>query len=218
MENKSSSYYHNSRSELKLLIPCDVKKVLEVGCGEGAFRKHFSDDVEYVGVEPNAKSAKMASSVFSTVFVGTIESAECNLPNNYYELAVANDVIEHSVDHNEFLRIVRAKLKHKSHFIGSIPNIRSFESLYNLLIRKDWKYTESGVLDYTHLRYFTKLSLERTLEDAGFIDISVRPINKILPNGKLRFLKAIIINLLQLFLGPDIGYAQLAFSCRKGSV
>ncbi len=217
MINKNNLYYQNSRGELDFLIPAYVKRVLEIGCGEGAFRKNLPKDVEYVGVEPNINSAEIARSICDTILVGTIEDTECKLIDNYFELIIANDVIEHTVDHNQFLRIVNAKLIEGTHFIGSIPNIRSFESIYNLIIRKDWKYTESGILDYTHLRYFTMVSLQRTLKEAGFIDISVVPINNIYPNGRFKLIKMLIIEIVKFLFGRDVGYSQLAFSCRKKS-
>lgn len=216
MESIKKSYYHNSRDELSFLIPRDVKKIMEVGCGEGAFRKHLPDEVEYIGIEPNAGSAQIACTICDKVLIGFFEDVECELPEKYFDLAIANDVIEHSLDHNKFILLIDAKLKEGSHFIGSIPNIRSFEFLYNLLIKKDWKYTESGILDYTHLRYFTQLSLERALKDAGFVDILVTPINKISPNGNLKILKSFIIAVVKIVFGQDVGYAQLAFSCKKG--
>lgn len=216
MQPKDDSYYQNSRSELEFLIPRNVRKIFEVGCGDGAFRKYLPEQAEYIGVEPNTKSAEIARTICDKVLVGFFEDIECEIPENYFELAVANDVIEHSLDHNKFIRLIGAKLKEGSYFIGSIPNVRSFELLYNLLIKKDWKYTESGILDYTHLRFFTQLSLERALKDGGFIDIVITPINKISPNGKIKPVKSLIINIIKFLFGSDIGYAQLAFSCKKG--
>lgn len=217
MKNNNDSYYRNSRSELSFLIPRGVKKIMEIGCGEAAFRMHFSDEVEYVGVEPNVNSAKVAATICDKVLVGLFENIQGELSENYFDLVIANDVIEHSVDHSNFMHLIYSKLNSDSYFLGSVPNVRSFELIYNLLLRKDWKYTESGILDYTHLRYFTKLSLERALNDAGFVNILVTPINRIKPVGKLKKFKSIIIAGVGSLFGNDIGYAQLAFSCKKVS-
>jgi 2-polyprenyl-3-methyl-5-hydroxy-6-metoxy-1,4-benzoquinol methylase len=216
MEIKETSYYHNSRDELRFQIPRDVKKICEIGCGEGSFRKHFPVEVEYIGVEPNAVSAKIAEKICNKILVGLFEDVEKDLPENYFDLIIANDVIEHSIDHKKFIDLIAGKIKQGSYFIGSIPNIRCFEFLYNFIIKKEWEYTKSGILDYTHLRYFTKNSLERTLKEAGFINIRIKPINRIRPNGSFKILKYIVIEATKIIIGKDIGYAQLAFYCEKG--
>jgi len=52
--------------------------------------------------------------------------------------------------------------------VGSIPNVRFWGNLINLLVRRDWKYEESGVLDRTHLRFFTAKSFRRLMHGTGY--------------------------------------------------
>ena len=55
MENENI-YFHGNRPEMAFMIPTDIHKVLEIGCGKGNFKTHFPDSIEYWGVEPNAEA------------------------------------------------------------------------------------------------------------------------------------------------------------------
>jgi 2-polyprenyl-3-methyl-5-hydroxy-6-metoxy-1,4-benzoquinol methylase len=214
-DSNESKYYQNKREELKYLIPDNSKRILEVGCGEGIFRTHFPEDVEYIGIEPSLHSVQVARKTLIEVHCGTLEEVKDAIKFECFDLAIANDVMEHSIDHEIFLEIIYSKLAHKSYFIGSIPNVRSFENLFHLIIGRDWKYTESGVLDYTHLRYFTCISLVRACKKAGFVNIKIFPINPLIPRGSLAVLKNLVIRTLAIIFGADIRYSQIAFSCEK---
>ena len=63
MENENI-YFHGNRPEMAFMIPSDVHKVLEIGCGKGNFKTHFPDSVEYWGVEPNAEARAEAEQHF----------------------------------------------------------------------------------------------------------------------------------------------------------
>jgi hypothetical protein len=60
-------------------------------------------------------------------------------------------------------------MKENAYLIGSVPNVRYFGNLMNLLLKRDWNYADSGVLDRTHLRFFTEISLKRALNQHGFL-------------------------------------------------
>ena len=81
---------------------------------------------------------------------------------------VCNDVIEHMADHDRFLRQIRGHIAPGGVLIGSVPNMRHYRALFELLVLRDWDYRDSGVLDRTHLRFFTARSLRRSLTRAGF--------------------------------------------------
>ncbi|MBQ6137465.1 MAG: class I SAM-dependent methyltransferase [Kiritimatiellae bacterium] len=163
-----NGYYHNYRREVLDIVPKGACRILEIGCAAGCFRLNFGDGVEYWGVEPVEDAAEEARTRGIKVFAGTYDSVCGQLPDEYFDVVVCNDVIEHMPNPDEFLVSVKGKLAPGGVLVGSVPNVRFWGNMVNLLIRRDWKYEDSGVLDKTHLRFFTRKSLKRLLESAGY--------------------------------------------------
>ncbi len=201
--------YHNFlRKELEFLIPSKYSAVLEIGCGTGSFRQFFTSPHSYTGIEPEVKAAQIATSQIDTIFIGTFEDVEMDLQEQQFDLIVCNDVIEHMNDHVEFLNKIKQKMRPGSYLIGSIPNIRFIGSLYELLIKRDWMYREAGILDKTHLRFFTYKSLKRCFEENGYIIEELKGING--PAPKFGF-KWIAFYTSVLLMGTDTRSPQYAF-------
>lgn len=175
-----NQYFDVSRNELKEFIPSDVKTVLEIGCSEGGFKESFDNEVEYWSIDTNKVVYKIAESKLYKFLNATYEEVEQDIPNNYFDLIVCNDVIEHMVDHDIFLNNIKNKIKDDGYLLISIPNVRY---IYNLLLKTDWKHEEQGILDKTHLRFFTKKSLMRSLIYHGYIINRFEGINKVNPSG-----------------------------------
>lgn len=161
-------YYSNVRHEMVPFLPLRYSRVLEVGCGEGVFAPLLQQPCEIWGVEMDAASAEVARTRLDRVLVGTFEQVQEELPFRYFDLVVCNDVIEHMPNPEAFLAAVRTRMAPGAGIIASIPNMRHWEVLWQLLVRRDWKYGREGILDRTHLRFFTEKSIRRLFEDAGF--------------------------------------------------
>jgi len=159
-------YYTFSRSKMAELLPENYNRVLEVGCGVGGFANNLEPDCEKWGVEMYAPMAKEAEQKFDHVLTGTYREVEGQLPDNYFDLVVCNDVIEHMPDTEAFLIDIQKKMIHDGYLTGSIPNVRYYRNAINFLLLRDWKYTESGILDRTHQRFYTEKSLKRAFIDA----------------------------------------------------
>src|SRR5581483_7119552 len=80
-----------------------------------------------------------------------------------------NDSLEHFADPWAVLRLVQQHLAPGGSVIMSVPNVRYVDNVYHLVFEMDWRYRERGILDSTHLRFFTKKSLVRTLESEHFV-------------------------------------------------
>jgi 2-polyprenyl-3-methyl-5-hydroxy-6-metoxy-1,4-benzoquinol methylase len=150
-----------------LLPPPPYVRVLEVGCASGAFSSRLNAD-EIWGIEPAADVAEQARARGCKVLVGLYSDFDSQLPNGYFDVVIANDVIEHMPDHERFLLSIRNKISPGGCLIVSVPNVRSLATLLRLFVLKDWRYTEDGVLDRTHLRFFTERSLRRCLTECGY--------------------------------------------------
>lgn len=169
---KAASYYTSSRSKMAELLPENYNRVLEVGCGAGEFAGNLKSDCEKWGVEMYVPVRKEAEQKFDHVLTGTYREVESQLPDNYFDLVVCNDVIEHMPDAEAFLVDIQEKMIPGGYLTGSIPNVRYYRNVINLLLFRDWKYEEGGILDRTHQRFYTQKSLRRAFIEAEWnIDV-----------------------------------------------
>ena len=209
-------YFRHARPEMMAFIPSRRRTVLDIGCGEGWFSASITGAEELWGVEPDPKSVGVAQSSMHAVLAGTYDQVASRLPDNYFDVVVCNDVIEHMPDHDAFLRNIKRKIAPGGVIVGSVPNVRYFRNLFETLVLKDWDYREEGILDRTHFRFFTQKSLRRSLQASGFSIDVLKPINPgIRPRSSLRdnaySLFGLAIIVLSLGHSRDVAYLQLAF-------
>ena len=143
------------------------------------------------------------------VLIGTYREVLKQLPKDYFDLVICNDVIEYMVDHTEFLQSIKKNLKKEAYLVGSIPNVRYINNLFELLIKKDWEYNNAGILDYTHLRFFTEKSLKRTIKENGFVLKQFQGINPLLwekPRSIKGDLKMCLFHFAIFVFGQDLKY------------
>jgi len=212
MPDAAESYFGNPRRDVAALIPAGVQRVLEIGCGKGMFRSNFTHVDEYVGVEPTPAMAAEAATKLDRVHAATYEQASPQLPLNHFDLVVCNDVIEHMPDHDWFLDDIRKHIKPTGALLGSIPNVRFFQNMSDLVFRKSWTYQDWGVLDRTHLRFFTESSWKQTLLDHNYrLEAMTGLTDAHTATGRRkRLAKAASIRL----FGPDSRFLQFAFLAR----
>lgn len=213
-----TSYTTNSpREEMLPFLPSTYQRVLEIGCGEGTFAQNLSGASERWGVEPNPVSAEKAKGALDRVLTGTYDHVCLELPDNYFDLVICNDVIEHMEDHDLFLDSIKTKMREGGYLVASIPNIRYIRVLFELLFKKDWRYRSHGTMDKSHLRFFTKKSLLRTLKEHGY---NVRKFGGINRAGRPIYalhksIPIALILLLTLGYYSDTLYVQFGFSAQK---
>jgi GT2 family glycosyltransferase/2-polyprenyl-3-methyl-5-hydroxy-6-metoxy-1,4-benzoquinol methylase len=170
--NKSESvideYYLHARPEILELVSLSALRVLDVGCGAGGFSAHLKNrqSVEVHGVELVTEAAEHARIHLDLVWNKTIEDALPDLPESYYDCIVAADVLEHLIDPWAVLKSLKCKLAPRGKIIVSIPNIQNWGVLSEL-IQGRWDYQSEGILDRTHLRFFTRKSIEELFMTAG---------------------------------------------------
>jgi 2-polyprenyl-3-methyl-5-hydroxy-6-metoxy-1,4-benzoquinol methylase len=98
----------------------------------------------------------LAGEKLSTILIGSVEEQLDSLPDDYFDCIICNDIIEHLADPWKVMSSLKRKISPNGFFVCSIPNVLFWKNLYELLIKRDWKYVDSGILDKTHLRFFTK--------------------------------------------------------------
>lgn len=121
-------------------------------------------------------------------------------------------------NHDAFLKEVQSKLKDGGLLVGSVPIVRYIRHLQELLFKKDWAYREAGVLDRTHLRFFTRESLLASLQSSGYQVEAFEGINPLRLAGRPRKLIFAKIGsyLMTALLGLDTRYLQWGFRVRLG--
>ncbi len=168
-KTNARGYRDQPRPDMHRFLPLDTTgfKILEIGCGEGVFAASIANASEVWGIEPYAPAAAVAAERLHKVFSTDFEAAKPALPEGYFDLVVCNDVIEHMPDADRFLHSVQDLMTAGSWLVASVPNARYYKNLYDFVIGRDWRYQDAGVMDRTHLRFFTMRSLRRTVENAG---------------------------------------------------
>ncbi|MCE2740283.1 MAG: class I SAM-dependent methyltransferase [Sphingobacteriales bacterium] len=205
-DNKPTGYYKAYRKEMLDFLPANAKTVLDIGCGNGALSAVLKEKytIETWGIELMESEAEQAKEIMHKVYVGACENLIPQLPDAYFDAIYLNDVLEHLSNPNEVLKMLKPKLKETGVIISSIPNIRYHKAIIEIIFKKDFKYSESGILDFTHLRFFTSKSIQRMYTELGFEIISHKGINK------SKSIKPYLYNLPMLFTAMDIFYPQFA--------
>lgn len=205
-ENKPEGYYDNIRHEMIKYLPNNPQRIIDIGCGNGVYAELLKKQTkaEVWGIEYMDREARVASSKLDKVFSGRCEDFLDELPDQYFDAIYFNDVLEHLVDPYMVLDKIKYKLTSDGVVISSIPNVRYHNTFMRVLIQKDWKYEDYGVMDRTHLRFFTKKSIHRMYDELGYDVITHEGINR------SRSIKPYLYNIPVLFTQLDIRYPQYA--------
>jgi len=176
----SNDYYSIPRHEMLDLLPDRALNILEIGCGSGQFGRLVKSrypESKYWGIELNPIEAEAAALVLDNVLVGEVSERLNDLRTEVFDLIVCNDVLEHLVEPGQVLREIRNNLSGDGIILASIPNILFFYQMLEMIIQQDWKYVDAGILDRTHLRFFTKKSMIRLFEESGYGISLIKGIN-----------------------------------------
>jgi methionine biosynthesis protein MetW len=143
-------------------------RVLDVGCGSGTMAAWIRDRfaVEIVGIEPSVERAAAARNRGLRVF-GQPLSERFFAEHGLFDFIVFADVLEHVANPGEFVLIAKKGLRPGGSIIVSVPNVAHWFVRMDLL-RGRFEYRETGIMDATHLRWFTRNALFVWLGRLGF--------------------------------------------------
>jgi 2-polyprenyl-3-methyl-5-hydroxy-6-metoxy-1,4-benzoquinol methylase len=165
--DKAEDYFSHARKEIAPFLPAQCGRVLEIGCGSGAtlnWLRHDRAASFTVGVEIFEAAAQSARVCADAVYCLDYEKGELPLESGEFDVILCLDVLEHMVDPWQVItRLVSKHLVEGGTLIVSLPNVRYFSVVLPLLFLGRWDYQEEGVLDRTHLRFFTRNTAVRLL-------------------------------------------------------
>jgi 2-polyprenyl-3-methyl-5-hydroxy-6-metoxy-1,4-benzoquinol methylase len=175
----NAAYYHIAHDDLLGFFEPRDKVVVDIGCASGALLKLVKQRGarRTIGVEarPEVAAELAASGEVDEVLCLDIERDALPLDAGSADVVIVSHVLEHMADPWSVLRTIRGLLKPGGVLVGALPNIRHIRVVFDLLVRGQWKYVESGVMDKTHLRFFTRHSLNSLLCEEGFVVGEMRP-------------------------------------------
>ncbi|MDP3938316.1 MAG: class I SAM-dependent methyltransferase [Deltaproteobacteria bacterium] len=158
-------------------IPRDAR-VLDVGCASGYFARRLIDEkgCRVVGIEMDPGAAARARETCERVHVGSLEDrAFLDGVDETADVVFFGDVLEHLADARPVLERARGWLAPGGAAICSIPNV-AYWKIRLELFRGRFEYQDVGILDRTHLRFFTRASFERVLGESGYRVLEALPV------------------------------------------
>ena len=169
-ENSSiPKYFSNIREDIVSLVPKDANDILEIGCAAGMTGNKLKQKrgVTVVGVELDHRAAVEAKKVLDDVIEGNIETLELPFREKRFDCILFADVLEHLIDPLKVLKKTKKFLKTNGTVIASIPNVQ-YLGLVSKLVEGYWTYQDEGILDRTHLRFFTYHEIVKLFDEAGY--------------------------------------------------
>ncbi len=176
---KDAAYFSGVRADILAELPKDpAARILEIGCGTGATgeaalatgRAGF-----YRGVEFDPDSAERARSVLTDVVCANVETIDPALIADTYDVLILSEVLEHLIDPWGVMKALIPFVKPGGLVSASSPNISHHKVIRSLLAGR-FEYETEGVMDRTHVRWFTPASYRAMFEEAGFQTLSVGPV------------------------------------------
>lgn len=167
---KTEDYFAHARREILPLLPRHASRALEVGCGAGhtlSLLKQQGLCDWACGIEISPTAAEQAGQRLDRVVQGNIEVMELPVEQESIDLLLCLDVLEHLIDPWGTLKRLSTLLSKDGILIASVPNVRHYRVLMPLLMRGRWDYLDSGILDRSHLRFFTRDTAIELIESAG---------------------------------------------------
>jgi SAM-dependent methyltransferase len=168
---KPVQYFGYARKEIEVLLPAVLNRALEVGCGSGATLRWLTETkaiTNTVGIEISPVAAQLAKEQVQEVYCMNFERDAIPANLGVFDLVLCLDVLEHMVDPWAAVsRLVSNHLQPGGTIIISLPNVRHYSVVFPLLTKGVWPYEDAGLLDRTHLRFFTRSSAMELLSGIG---------------------------------------------------
>jgi 2-polyprenyl-3-methyl-5-hydroxy-6-metoxy-1,4-benzoquinol methylase len=177
MTMEQTAAHEQYNPDLLAIIPRHAKRIVEVGCSSGALAREYkvrNNNCHYTGIEIVPEYAKLASRYCDSVLSCDIETADDKVFQDNSDCWVFGDSLEHLKDPWAVLGRIRAAIPSTGCIVACLPNAQHW-SVQVLLSCGQFRYQDSGLLDRTHLRWFTRITMLEMFEKTGFKVIEGHP-------------------------------------------
>ncbi len=174
--DKSDEYFAHARKEILPMLPPNAGRVLELGCGSGAtlgWLREIHKASYTVGIEISEAAAHAAKGRVDEIHWADFERDDIAVQGQKFNVILCLDVLEHMVDPWKVVdRLVTKYLEVGGVLVVSLPNVRHYSVVLPLLFGGRWDYADAGLLDRTHLRFFTRATAQKLLSHPQLGDLS----------------------------------------------
>lgn len=191
-------------------IPKSVNRVLDIGCGSGQLGKKIKETIkcEFIGVTYSESEAKLASKYLDQVLIQDINYFDTS-DLGIFDCIICSHVLEHLYNPSAFLVKLKKNLSQAGILIVALPNILFWKQRIKFLKGK-FRYTDGGLLDKTHYRFFDWDTSLELIQESGYIlkyrladgNIPFPFMRKLFPNYCAR-LDNIVTNMFPSFFGSQ---------------
>lgn len=203
---KPEGYFEGARADFVGRLPENLNgRILEIGCssgGTGALALQQKKCAEYVGVELMEEAAASARNKLTEVIVADLETDTLPFQPDSFDALIASEIFEHLRNPWAVLESLMPYLKPGAVILASSPNI-AHKSVIKGLVKGKFDYEDFGVMDRTHLRWFTPTTYTALFADAGLKVVDCWPVTppsrkhrmiaKFLPNGEQTYWRQICV-------------------------
>lgn len=178
---KQTEYFEFLNQGLVAFMPRAIRRMLDLGCGGGLLGHVLKEEGRLqtaIGIEPDERAVALAKQRLNQVIRGTLDNTDLEangITHGSLDAIVAADVLEHL--YNPWAALVRMRpyLSSDGFFYASIPNARNLALIAHLADAGLWRYEERGLLDITHIRFFTLREIHTMFAETGYrvVDVGV---------------------------------------------
>jgi 2-polyprenyl-3-methyl-5-hydroxy-6-metoxy-1,4-benzoquinol methylase len=219
----SWSYHADPRPDVQALLAPRGARILDVGCGAGALASALraAGAAFLAGIELDHQAAQSARQVLDVLVEGSVLDAALPFEPGQFDYLIFADVLEHLPDPDQALERCLPLLAPGGGVVISVPNMRFYLVLLRLIADR-WRYTDSGVRDRTHLRIFTRHSLEQMLDRNGLqVERLIRRFRLFEDQSRVGRTGALATRVVSATLAPAMfpdlmAYQYVALARRKG--
>jgi glycosyltransferase involved in cell wall biosynthesis/SAM-dependent methyltransferase len=178
-EVKHDTYYQHVRRELFPFVPMKTRRLLDIGCGAGAVASTLKRErgLDFVaGVEIVEEAYLRAKEVLDAAYLANIEETDLPFAPASFDCIICADVLEHLVEPEVALGKLGELLTEEGVVVISLPNARFHDTLA-MVSQGYWTYVPEGIMDSTHLRWFTRKNIPAFVKGAGLELLHYQPLS-----------------------------------------
>lgn len=170
----------NKFQQIARRVPNSIR-VLDVGCGIGILGYYLNGKrCDVTGWDLKLENISDYEKYYTSMSERNVEKE--GLGDEKYDAVIFSDVLEHLYDGGKVLSQSRDLLNAGGKILVSLPNVVYFENRLKVL-GGNWDYTKDGILDHTHIRFYTLITARKFLTDAGFKIREMEPEIPIIDSG-----------------------------------